>query len=109
MSDQTESETIRRSVTVRPKLNLRLRDFMAACTRHGIDMDYTTAFNLFAELGARWLEESNREKRQGAKDVFSSYVDYSKLESSETLAYFREFEEFRQWKKAKERLPAKTA
>jgi hypothetical protein len=80
---------------------MRIRDFIAACLRQGIDIDFTKTLNLFAILGAKWLEDSDEESRRQAKEVFSPFLDYQKWESSEALAYFREFEEFRKWKLAK--------
>ena len=71
--------------------------------RNGIDLDYTKALNLFAELGAKWVEGSNHTARAKLSDVWASYLDYSKLESSEALNDWREFEEFRRWKLSKVR------
>ena len=99
--EMERAETTRRSVTVRPELNARLREFVAACMRSGIDFDYTKAMNLFAELGNRWLRNSNRSEREKARDLLASYLDYEKLESSEALNDWREYEEFRRWKIAK--------
>jgi hypothetical protein len=99
----------RRSVTVRPELNTRLREFVAACLRAGIDLDYTKALNLFAELGEKWLESSNHSEREKLQNVWAAYVDYQKLEASEALNDWREYDEFRQWKLAKARRIASKA
>ena len=81
---------------------------MAACMRHGIDIDYTAALNLFAELGEKWLDESPRGEREEYRDVWTKFVNYDELEESEALADWRELEEFRRWKLAKVK-PAEVA
>ncbi len=92
------TSVVRRSVTVRPVVDARLRDFLAACMRYGIDIDYTKALNLFAELGIRWLDSSNRQERKEFSDVWKSYLDYEAIESSEAFEDWVEYEEFRRWK-----------
>lgn len=96
-----QEETARRSITIRPELNIRIRDFIAACMRHGIDLDYTKALNLFAELGQGWLEESGRNEREKLRETWSRYLDYDKLEASEAIPDWYEYEEFRRWKAAR--------
>jgi hypothetical protein len=95
-------ETIRRSVTIKPDLDTRVRDLVAACIRHNVDIDYTKTLNLFAELGERWLEESTVEERRKLREVWSKYLDYDKFEES-VKADWIEMEEFRRWKMAKAR------
>lgn len=95
-------ETIRRSITINPDLDLRVRDLQAACTRHRIDLDYTKALNMLAELGERWLEDSTPEIREKSKEVLAKYLDYGKFQDS-VMEDWVEMEEFRQWKLAKAR------
>lgn len=95
-----KSSIIRRSVTIRPELDARIRDFISACTRHHIDVDYTGAFNLFAELGGEWLEASSKENREELRDVWAKYLDYEVFEKS-VKSDWVELEEFRKWKRAK--------
>jgi len=99
------AETIRRSVTIRPDLDTRVRDLIAACTRHNISIDYTSALNLFAELGEKWLEESSRDDRAKLRNIWSKYLDYDKFEEA-AKADWIELEEFRQWKQSKGRRDA---
>ena len=100
-------ETIRRSVTIRPELDNRIRDLVAACTRHRINLDYTKALNLLAELGENWLEGSDVEDREKYRDLFQKYLDYDFLEESEVLADWYELEEFRKWKQSKAAMASK--
>ncbi|MDG6941297.1 MAG: hypothetical protein JRN34_00015 [Nitrososphaerota archaeon] len=93
-----EAEQVRRSVTITPELNIRLRDFIAACMRHGIDLDYTKALNLFAELGQNWVEQSSKSERERARETWNAYLDYDKLEASEVVSDWYEYQEFRRWK-----------
>ena len=102
-----ESETIRRSVTIRPELDNRVRDLVAACTRHRINLDYTKALNLLAELGENWLEGSDAEDREKYRDLFQKYLDYGFLEESEVFADWYELEEFRKWKQSKAAIAGK--
>lgn len=85
-------------MTVRPELNLRIRDFIAACMRGGIDLDYTKTLNLFAELGQKWLQQSSRSEREKVQEVWNSYLDYGKLEASGVISDWYEYQEFRRWK-----------
>ena len=85
-------------MTITPELNVRLRDFIAACMRHGIDLDYTKALNLFAELGQNWLGQSSKSERERVREIWASYLDYDKLEASETVSDWYEYQEFRRWK-----------
>lgn len=91
------TETIRRSVTIRPSVDTRVRDLIAACARYRISMDYTSALNLLAELGENWLENSTRKDRKEAEEIWSRYLDYEKFEKS-VVSDWVELEEFRQWK-----------
>ncbi len=95
-----EEEQVRRSVTISPELNLRIRDFIAACMRRGIDLDYTKALNLFAELGQKWVEESGPSDRAKARKIWELYLNYDKLEASEVISDWYEYQEFRRWKAA---------
>jgi hypothetical protein len=63
--------------------------------RNGIDLDYTKALNLFAQLGEKWLEGSKHSEREKIRELWASCLDYEKLESSEALNDWREYEEFR--------------
>ncbi|HYB75670.1 MAG TPA: hypothetical protein VEC08_01795 [Nitrososphaerales archaeon] len=100
-------ETIRRSVTIRPELDNRIRDLVAACTRHRINLDYIKALNLLAELGENWLEGSDAEDREKYRDLFQKYLDYDFLKESEVLADWYELEEFRKWKQSKAAMAGK--
>jgi len=75
---------------------------VAAATRHRINLDYTKALNLLAELGERWLETSKPEDREKYRDVWEKYLDYGEFEES-VMDDWVELEEFRQWKLAKAR------
>lgn len=98
----TELNLVRRSVTIDPELNARISQLRALCLQHGMDLDYTTALNLLAELGERWLETSSKSQREGLKQVWDKYLDYEKFENS-VIDDWMEFEEFRKWKlKAKQ-------
>lgn len=96
----TETETIRRSVTIRPDLDARIKDLVATCIRYGVDLDYTNAFNLLAELGGHWLESSDQPDREKYRLTLEKYVDYPKFEESVMDEWF-ELGEFRKWKLAK--------
>ena len=93
-----QEEQTRRSVTIRPELNVQLRDFVAACIRNGIDLDYTKALNLFAELGQRWLEETGPANWGKARQIWDRYLDFEKFDESEAPNYWYEYQEFRRWK-----------
>jgi hypothetical protein len=93
-----QEEQVRRSVAIRPELNVRIRDFIAVCMRYGIDLDYTKVLNLFAELGRNWLEQSSRSERETARNIWDRYLDYNKLEASEAISDWYEYQEFRRWK-----------
>lgn len=90
-------DTIRRSVTIRPELDTRVRDLVAACTRHRINLDYTKAFNLLAELGEHWLETSEESDRGKLRNIWAKYLDYDLFEQS-VMDDWVELEEFRKWK-----------
>jgi len=75
---------------------------MGACMRRHLDLDYTAALNLFAELGEKWLESSTKEEREGLREVWSRYLDYDVFEES-VKADWVELEEFRRWKQMKNR------
>lgn len=89
-------------MTIQPNLNDRISQLRATCLQHGIDLDYTAALNLLAELGERWLEKSSRLERENQRDVWSKYLDYDKFEEL-VFDDWEELEEFRKWRlKAKE-------
>lgn len=92
-----ESGLVRRSVTVDPQLNERISQLRALCLQHGMDIDYTTALNLLAELGERWLERSSRAERESLREIWDKYLDYDEFEES-VIDDWMEFEEFRKWK-----------
>lgn len=92
----------RRSVTMRPEVDRKVRDLMASATRYKTNLDYTKALNLLAELGGSWLENSNSEERQKFRAVISKYIDYDVFENS-VLDEWAEIGEFRRWKDAKAR------
>ena len=98
-------EIIRRSVTIKPELDTTIRDFIAACTRHHVDIDYTSALNLFAELGGKWLEASTKEEREKLRGVWAGHLDYDMFEES-IKPDWTELQEFRKWKQAKNRIEA---
>jgi hypothetical protein len=92
-----EMETVRRSVTVQPDLNDRIGQLRAMCLQNRINLDYTAALNLLAELGERWLETSTREQRETYRDVWARYMSYDEFENS-VIDDWKELEEFRKWK-----------
>jgi hypothetical protein len=92
----------RRSVTVRPEVDTRVRDMMASATRYKANLDYTKALNLLAELGGIWLESSNPEERERRRDVINKYIDFNVFERS-VLDEWAELGEFRRWKAVKAR------
>jgi hypothetical protein len=95
-------DIVRRSVTVNPDLNLRISQLRALCLQNGMDLDYTSALNLLAELGERWLEISTKADREKYREVWSKYVDFDRFERF-IISDWKEYEEFRKWKlKAKE-------
>jgi hypothetical protein len=97
-----ETSADRRSVTMRPEVDMKVRDMMASSTRYKATLDYTKALNLLAELGAGWLENSNPEERKRFRDVISKYIDYDVFENS-VLDEWAELGEFRLWKAKKAR------
>lgn len=98
----------RRTITVRPEVDERVRDMVSTVMRHGKNFDYTKAFNMFAELGGKWLEESGPEERAKFSDVIGKYLDYSLFDNS-FVNDWEELAEFRRWKKVKaERGSSKT-
>jgi len=96
-------EPNRRSITVRPEIDTKVRDMIAAATRYNTSLDYTKAINLLAELGGSWLETSNPDERRRFREVVAKYLDYDVFEKS-VLDEWAELGEFRRWKMAKSRL-----
>ena len=95
----------RRSVVVKPEVDARVRDMIAAATRYRLNLDYTKALNLLAELGGKWLEDSSPEGRKKFSDVIGKYLDFDVFEKS-VVDEWAELGEFRRWKKAKASLDA---
>lgn len=105
---QNRDEVVRRSVTVNPDLNVRISQLRALCLQKGMDLDYTAALNLLAELGERWLETSTKAEREKYRDIWMKYLDFGKFEKS-VISDWMEYEEFRKWKlKAKQGMPEQT-
>ncbi len=100
-----KSDAERRSVTMRPEVDTKVRDMIASATRYKVNLDYTKALNLLAELGGSWLENSSPEERRKSRDVISKYLDYEVFENS-VLDEWAELGEFRRWKVAKARRDA---
>lgn len=93
-------ESNRRSITVRPEVDERVRDMVSTVMRHGKNFDYTKALNMFAELGGKWLEESSPEERAKLHGVIGKYLDLELFDNS-FVNDWAELAEFRRWKKAK--------
>jgi len=97
-----EASAGRRSVTMRPEVDTKVRDLMASATRYKANLDYTKGLNLLAELGGGWLEKSDPEERKKFRDVISKYINYDVFENS-VLDEWAELGEFRLWKAKKAR------
>jgi len=98
-----QNRPIRKFIELVPEVDRRIADLVSSCSRFGIEMDYSRSLNLFAELGVRWLEESNRDERKAYGDIFEKHLDFDRFERSGAKGYFFEYGEWHQWKEAARR------
>ena len=90
----------RRSITIRPEIDTRVRDMVSTAMSHGVNFDYTKALIMLAEIGGKWLEVSGPDERKKFNDVIAKYFDLE-LFDNEFVNDWAEREEFRRWKKVK--------
>lgn len=90
----------RRSVSVNKFVDDSIGDFRAAVamSKKG-EVDYTTALNMFAELGIRKFSAAGTHLDPEQFEVCKKYLGYD--EPKECSAFFNEwqdFQEFKEWK-----------
>lgn len=87
----------RRTIVVESNLDLRIKELLQAAHRNGVNLEYNTAVNLFAELGEKWLGEAKLGEQDAQYQILSKYLDLDTFKASIKNDWL-ELEEFRNLK-----------
>lgn len=87
----------RRSVSIDKFVEETINSFRAGAVVRGLDWDFTTLINAFAEFGLRKAMENTDDPK--FKEVLSKYLTYDELQGAGLVDEWKDFQEFREFKR----------
>lgn len=101
---ETMPVAARRSVSIDQFVHENINSWRAALLQQRkIEMDYTTALNIFAEFAIRILQQPLSEQHQNFwNEVTKKYSEYPELHGAAIQDLWQEYEQFMKWKQQQE-------
>lgn len=88
----------RRSISVDKFVDDAVNDLRASAIRRGLDVNYTTAFNMFAEYGILKMKEMTTSPDALFIQVFNKYWNYDEMKEYGLWDEWTSFQEYKEWK-----------
>lgn len=87
----------RRTVSIDQFVEETINAFRAGAVIKGLNYDFTTLINTFAEFGIRKVIENSNDPK--FKEVLSKYLNYDEIQEFGLVDEWKDFQEFKEFKR----------